>query len=94
MVASGGLLCPASCSSHIDRKTFLATVEEGSRAAGRRFSLETIRGAGFDHPVAPWFPEGDYLKFAIGRVEGGGRGSAGEYRGGGLRSRCGKIIGR
>jgi 23S rRNA (cytosine1962-C5)-methyltransferase len=68
VVTNGGLLCPASCSSHIDRKAFLATVDEGVRAAGRSFTLETIRGAGFDHPVATWFPEGDYLKFAIGRV--------------------------
>jgi 23S rRNA (cytosine1962-C5)-methyltransferase len=72
VVAPGGLFCPASCSSHIDRKTFLATVEEGTRKAGRTFALETIRGAGFDHPVAPWFPEGDYLKFAIGRLDGRG----------------------
>ena len=50
-------------------RPFLATVEEGSAPPGRRFSLETIRGAGFDHPVAPWFPEGDYLKFAIGTVD-------------------------
>jgi 23S rRNA G2069 N7-methylase RlmK/C1962 C5-methylase RlmI len=36
--------------------------------AGRRWKLETLRGAGFDHPVLPIFPEGDYLKFAIGTV--------------------------
>ena len=36
--------------------------------AGRRWVLEALRGAGFDHPVLPAFPEGDYLKFAIGRV--------------------------
>jgi 23S rRNA (cytosine1962-C5)-methyltransferase len=69
VVTSGGLFCPASCSSHVDRRAFLATVHEGVRAAGRTFTLETVRGAGFDHPVAAWFPEGDYLKFAIGRVE-------------------------
>ncbi len=69
LVAPGGLFCPASCSSHIDRRTFLATVVEGVRAAGRAFVLESLRGAGFDHPAVPWFPEGDYLKFAIGRVQ-------------------------
>ena len=72
VVAEGGLFCPASCSSHLDREAFLATVEEGARAANRRFRLESLRGAGRDHPVASWFPEGDYLKFAIGRLEGRG----------------------
>jgi len=27
-----------------------------------------MNGAGFDHPVLSAFPEGDYLKFAIGTV--------------------------
>jgi 23S rRNA (cytosine1962-C5)-methyltransferase len=65
VTAPGGLFCPASCSSHFPRDEFLASVEDGVRAAGRGFALESLRGAGFDHPVVPWFPEGDYLKFAI-----------------------------
>jgi len=69
VVASGGLLCAASCSSHVSRREFLASVEQGAAAAGRRFRLESVTGAGFDHPTLPGFPEGDYLKFAIGRVE-------------------------
>ena len=48
---------------------FLKTVEEGARQAGRRWELVELRGAAFDHPVIEAFPEGDYLKFAIGRVE-------------------------
>lgn len=68
VVVPGGLLFAASCSSQVDRKTFVASVEAGSRAAGRRFELEALRGAGFDHPVLPAFPEGEYLKLAIGRV--------------------------
>jgi 23S rRNA (cytosine1962-C5)-methyltransferase len=66
--APGGLLCAASCSSHLDREDFLASVAAGARSAGRRFVLEGCYGAGADHPVLPGFPEGDYLKFAIGRV--------------------------
>ena len=69
VVAPGGVLCPASCSSHLDREEFLASVNEGAARAGRRWTLESLRGAGFDHPVLPAFPEGDYLKFAIGRVD-------------------------
>lgn len=63
-----GLFCPASCSSHFPRDEFLASVTEGCVSAGRRFDLELLRGAGRDHPVSPTFPEGDYLKFALGRV--------------------------
>jgi 23S rRNA (cytosine1962-C5)-methyltransferase len=63
VTAPGGVLCAASCSSHFDRADFLATLE-----ARGRFALEEVRGAGFDHPVLRAFPEGDYLKFVIGRV--------------------------
>jgi len=64
----GGLLCAASCSSHFSKEDFLESIEAGVRQAGRRWVLEALRGAGFDHPVLPSFPEGDYLKFAIGCV--------------------------
>jgi 23S rRNA (cytosine1962-C5)-methyltransferase len=69
VVAPGGLLCAASCSSHFPRDEFLTSVERGATAAGRSFRLESVTGAGFDHPALPAFPEGDYLKFAIGRVD-------------------------
>jgi len=64
----GGLLCAASCSSHFGSDEFLDSLTAGARAAGRHFELEELRGAGFDHPVMRDFPEGDYLKFAIGKV--------------------------
>ena len=64
----GGLLCAASCSSHFGRDEFLASIEAGVRRAGRGWRLESLHGAAFDHPVLPAFPEGDYLKFAIGTV--------------------------
>jgi 23S rRNA (cytosine1962-C5)-methyltransferase len=69
VVEPGGLFCPASCSSHFPREEFLASVGDGVARTGRRWQLESVRGAGFDHPVLPIFPEGDYLKFAIGRVQ-------------------------
>jgi 23S rRNA (cytosine1962-C5)-methyltransferase len=68
VTARGGLLCAASCSTHFGREEFLSSVEAGARRAGRRFSLERLTGAGFDHPVVRAFPEGDYLKFATGTV--------------------------
>ena len=66
--AKGGLLCAASCSSHFRREEFLDSISAGVGTAGRRWTLEEDRGAGFDHPVLKGFPEGDYLKFAVGRV--------------------------
>ena len=64
----GGVLCAASCSSHVTRSMFIETVTAGCANAGRRFELQETRGAGADHPVTPLFPEGDYLKFVVGLV--------------------------
>lgn len=68
VTAPGGILCAASCSSHVRREDLLGSVADAARACGRRFELLDMRGAGCDHPVIAAFPEGDYLKFAIGRV--------------------------
>jgi 23S rRNA (cytosine1962-C5)-methyltransferase len=68
VVEPNGLFCPASCSSHFPRREFLSAVTDAVRSGGRRFELERVTGAGFDHPVLPAFPEGDYLKFAIGTI--------------------------
>jgi len=70
VAAPGGLLCAASCSSHFGKEEFLESIAAGVRQAGRRWVFESLHGAGFDHPVLAAFPEGDYLKFAIGRVLG------------------------
>ena len=65
VTAPGGVLCAASCSSHVGRTAFVASVRDGAREAGRRAEVREIHGAGPDHPVLPAFPEGDYLKFAV-----------------------------
>lgn len=69
VVAPGGLFCPASCSSHFAREDFVTSIETGVREAGRRMRLDSLTGAAFDHPVLPAFPEGDYLKFAMVRMD-------------------------
>ncbi len=68
VVAPGGLLAAASCSSHVNRAQFVNTVIEGARTAGLTFTQTAYAGAGFDHPVTPSFPEGDYLKFVLGHL--------------------------
>jgi 23S rRNA (cytosine1962-C5)-methyltransferase len=65
VAAPGGVLCAASCSSHVGQEAFVATVHDGVREAGRRADIAVIHGAALDHPVVPQFPEGDYLKFAV-----------------------------
>jgi 23S rRNA (cytosine1962-C5)-methyltransferase len=68
VVAPGGVLCAASCSSHVGADAFERTIADGAADAGRHWQLDEMRGAAADHPVAPFFPEGDYLKFAVGRL--------------------------
>jgi 23S rRNA (cytosine1962-C5)-methyltransferase len=63
VVAPGGLLATASCSSHVGQADFLDAIAKG--IAPRRARLVDVRGAGPDHPVDPAFPEGRYLKFAL-----------------------------
>jgi 23S rRNA (cytosine1962-C5)-methyltransferase len=69
VVGANGMLCAASCSSHLRRDEFLTLVKTGVHQAGRRFFLEWYAGAGLDHPTLPVFPEGDYLKCAFGKVQ-------------------------
>ncbi|HEY8040583.1 MAG TPA: class I SAM-dependent rRNA methyltransferase [Polyangiaceae bacterium] len=64
VLAPAGVLCAASCSSHVDAATFLTTLDDA--ALGRDdLRLLELRGAGADHPTLPAFPEGRYLKFAV-----------------------------
>jgi 23S rRNA (cytosine1962-C5)-methyltransferase len=64
VLADGGLLCAASCSSHVDANAFLGTLDGGA-LDGRQLRLLELHGAGPDHPSLPAFPEGRYLKFAV-----------------------------
>jgi 23S rRNA (cytosine1962-C5)-methyltransferase len=63
VVADGGLLATASCSSHVTPAAFQAVVAEA--LAPRAARVLAQRGAGPDHPVLPAFPEGRYLKFLL-----------------------------
>ena len=70
VLADGGILCAASCSSHVGPAEFQEAVASGIAAAGRRAVMVHVRGAGPDHPVLPAFPEGRYLKFLVLAVSG------------------------
>jgi 23S rRNA (cytosine1962-C5)-methyltransferase len=64
VLSEGGLLCAASCSSHVDAPAFLSTLDDAA-LGGRALSVFELRGPGADHPTLAAFPEGLYLKFAI-----------------------------
>ncbi len=64
VLAPGGMLCAASCSSHVDAPSFLSTLDD-TATGGRELSVLGLHGAGSDHPTLAAFPEGRYLKFAI-----------------------------
>jgi 23S rRNA (cytosine1962-C5)-methyltransferase len=69
LVAPGGWLLTASCSFHVSRAEFIATVARAAAASGRRFALERILGQGVDHPEIITIPETGYLKGVLLRAE-------------------------
>ena len=63
VLAVGGTFCAASCSSHVDARAFLSTLDDA--ALGRHdLRLLALYGPPEDHPTLAAFPEGQYLKFA------------------------------
>jgi 23S rRNA (cytosine1962-C5)-methyltransferase len=64
VLARGGILCAASCSSHVDMAAFLTTLDDAALGRDDLRVLE-LRGAGPDHPTLAAFPEGRYLKLAV-----------------------------
>ena len=64
VLAPGGTLCAASCSSHVDAEAFVSTLDDATLSP-RRLSLLELHGAPPDHPTVAGWPEGRYLKFAV-----------------------------
>jgi 23S rRNA (cytosine1962-C5)-methyltransferase len=69
VVAAGGLLAAASCSSHVDLPAFLRALTEAGGEARRRLRVLEVRGQPADHPTPPAFAEGRYLKSVLLRVD-------------------------
>lgn len=64
VVAKGGTLCAASCSSHVGIDSFLATMDD-EVLGGRAFRVVACHGQPEDHPTVPSWAEGRYLKFVV-----------------------------
>ena len=60
VLAPGGTLVMASCSSRISVPDFFATVNRAAAHAGRPLAEIDRTGHAIDHPIR--FPEGAYLK--------------------------------
>ena len=64
LLAREGLLCAASCSSHVDVGRFMSTLDDAS--LGRSdLRLLQLNGPPPDQPTLAAWPEGRYLKFAL-----------------------------
>jgi 23S rRNA (cytosine1962-C5)-methyltransferase len=64
VLAEGGTLCAASCSSHVAQEDFLQTLDPRTLLQ-RNLKLLAAYGPPEDHPTLPEFPEGRYLKFMV-----------------------------
>jgi 23S rRNA (cytosine1962-C5)-methyltransferase len=65
VLAPGGLYLAASCSSHVRRDAFEATLVGAAERARRPLAILGAWGAAADHPRLAAFPEGDYLKVVL-----------------------------
>nr|WP_290668656.1 class I SAM-dependent rRNA methyltransferase [Ardenticatena sp.] len=68
LIPPGGLLVSSSCTAQVSHDDFLAMLVTAAARAGRRLRILHDAGHPLDHPVAPHFPEGRYLKFVIAHV--------------------------
>jgi 23S rRNA (cytosine1962-C5)-methyltransferase len=69
VLAPAGFYLAASCSSHVDRAAFEETLRRGAGHARRVVQVLERSSAPADHPRLLAFPEGDYLKVILTRVD-------------------------
>jgi 23S rRNA (cytosine1962-C5)-methyltransferase len=67
VLASGGLLVAASCSSRVSEDAFVDAVTGAAQKAGRPLRVIEQTGHALDHPIV--FPEAAYLKCIFAEVE-------------------------
>lgn len=68
-LSEGGLLFTASCSSFISVDLFQKILFGAAKDTGKNIRILAKTGHPFDHPVNIYFPEGEYLKGFLCRVE-------------------------
>jgi 23S rRNA (cytosine1962-C5)-methyltransferase len=68
-IKSDGILFTFSCSGVIDKYLFYNTITAAAIEAGRNIRILHYLSQPADHPVSPFFPEGEYLKGMVLWVE-------------------------
>ncbi len=68
-IKSGGIIFTFSCSGVVDKYLFYNTVTASAIEAGRNIKVLHYLSQPIDHPVLPFFPEGEYLKGMVIYVE-------------------------
>ncbi len=66
VLAPGGILVQASCSSRVDKESFFSAIHQAAQYAGRPLKEIERTGHALDHPIG--FPEGEYLKCLFARA--------------------------
>lgn len=61
----GGILITSSCSGWVDRLLFHKLVFWACEKEGRNLRMIEEHGHTWDHPLSIFFPEGEYLKYAV-----------------------------
>jgi len=62
VIQPGGLLFTFSCSGVVDKYLFYNTITAAAMESGREIKILQYLSQPPDHPVTPFFPEGEYLK--------------------------------
>ena len=65
MIQPGGIVFTFSCSGVVDKFLFYNTVAAAAMESGRDVKILAYLNQPPDHPVTPFFPEGEYLKGMI-----------------------------
>ena len=69
LIKPNGLLFTFSCSGVVDKMLFYNTITSAAIEARRNVKILHYLGQPADHPVSPYFPEGEYLKGMVLWVE-------------------------
>lgn len=62
-----GILVSSSCSAALSDQDFLRMLNWSAHAANCQIQIIEKKAQPVDHPLTPYFPEGNYLKFVIAR---------------------------
>jgi 23S rRNA (cytosine1962-C5)-methyltransferase len=62
LIKSGGIIFTFSCSGVVDKMLFYNTITSAAMESGRNIKILHYLYQPADHPVTPYFPEGEYLK--------------------------------